>query len=141
MPRQARASNDVQYIKIQTSKGTVAVALADKPVITYANDQLVITTTKEVVEVPVTEITGYNFTEENPSAIRSIEVNRQYKHGLVAFDQLQAGATVALYNAKGEQLLTTTAQADGTAVVDLHEQAKGVYIIRADKLSFKIINK
>lgn len=140
IPRQARASDDVQYIKIQTSTGTVAVALADNPVIKYANDQLVITTTKEVVEVPVTEITGYNFTEEDPTAIKDIEVSRQHKHGMVAFDQLQAGATVALYNAKGEQLFTTTARADGTAVIDMHGLAKGVYIIRADKLSFKIIN-
>lgn len=139
VPRQARASDDVQYITIKTPTQTVTVALADHPVITYANDQLVITTEEKQVEVPVAEIMDYNFTEE-PSAIRNIELTPQYKQGLVVFDRLKAGTVVRLYNAKGEQLRTISAQPDGTAVVDMQGLPKGVYLISADKLSIKIIN-
>ncbi len=140
IPRQARASDDVQYIVITTGTQTVAVALNDNPVITYANDQLVIATTEKLVEVPVAEITGYGFTEEAPTAIRSIETGLRHKQGMIAFDSLKPGCSVTLCNAKGEQLRTATAQPDGTAVIDMHGLAKGIYVIRANKLSFKIIN-
>lgn len=140
MPRQARASDDVQYIVINTATETVAVALADNPVITYANDQLVIKTTEKQVEVAVAEITGYNFTEDEPSAIRNIEMSRQHKQGMVAFDNLKVGTAVTLYNTKGELVTTTSAKDDGTAIVDMHGLTKGIYIVRTDKLSIKIIN-
>lgn len=140
VPRQARASDDVQYIVIKTATETVAVALADNPVITYANDQLVIKTAEKQVEVAVAEITGYSFTEDEPSAIRNIEVSRLQKQGMVAFDNLKVGTPVTLYNAKGEQVTATTAKADGTAVIAMHGLPKGIYIVRTDKLSIKIIN-
>lgn len=140
VPRQARASDNVQYIVIKTATETVAVALADNPVITYANDQLVIKTTERQVEVAVAEITGYNFTDDEPSAIRNIEVSRLHKQGMVVFDNLKVGTAVTLYSAKGELMTTTTANADGTAVIDMHELTKGIYIVRTDKLSIKIIN-
>lgn len=141
IPRQTRASDDVQYIIIKTPTQTVAVPLAEHPVITYANDQLVITTAEKQVEVPVAEIAGYTFTEEVPTSIRDVKVNAQHKQGMMAFNHLQAGTHVALFNAKGEQVRTSTAQADGTAVVDMHGLPKGVYIVRADQLSIKVINK
>ena len=140
MPRQARASGDVQYIVINTATETVAVPLADNPIITYANDQLVITTAEKQVEVSVAEITGYTFIEDVPTAIKNIEVSSRHKQGMVAFDHLKAGTAVMLFNAKGERIAITTAQADGTAVIDMHGLAKGVYIVCADKLSIKIIN-
>lgn len=118
----------------------VAVALADNPVITYANDMLVITTPEKQVEVSVAEITGYSFTQDEPSAIRNIEVSRHYKQGMVAFDNLKSGTAVTLYDAKGGQLRTTTVQIDGTAVIDMNGLPKGIYIMRTDKLSIKIIN-
>jgi hypothetical protein len=139
IPRQVRASDDV-YIVFKTGTEMVAVALADNPIITYANDQLVITTAEKQVEVPVADITGYSFTESEPTAIKNIKVDREHKQGMVAFDHLKEGVSVMLYNAKGEQVRTTTAQADGTAVIDMHGLAKGVYIIRTGKVSFKIIN-
>lgn len=139
IPRQARASDDV-FIVIKTGAEIVAVALADNPVITYANDQLVITTAEKQVEFPVADITGYSFLESEPTAIKNIKVDREHKQGMVAFDHLKEGITVMLYNAKGEQVRTTKAQADGTAVIDMHGLAKGVYVIRAGKISFKIMN-
>lgn len=141
MPRLARASDDVQYIKIMTATETVAVALAENPVITYANDHLVIITDKKQVEVDVAEITAYTFTEDMPAAIRNVEVNTKQRQGMVAFDNLKAGTTVTLYNSKGETVATTAAKADGTAVIDMHGLTKGIYIVRTDKLSIKIINK
>ena len=140
IPRQARASDDVQYIIIKTATQAVAVPLAERPVITYTNNQLVVTTAEKQVEVPVAEIVSYTFTEEVPMAIRDVKVSAQRKQGMVAFNHLKAGAHVALFNAKGEQVRTTTAQADGTAVVDMHGLAKGVYIVRAEQLSIKIVN-
>lgn len=140
VPRQARASGDVQYIVINTATESVAVALADNPVITYANDQLVITTAEKQVEVAVAEIQGYGFTEVEPTAIRNIEVSRLHKHGMVAFDNLKAGTAVTLCDAKGHQVRTATAQADGTAVIDMSGLTKGVYVVRGGKLSFKITN-
>ena len=139
IPRQARASDDV-FIVIKTGAEIVAVALADNPVITYANDQLDITTAEKQVEFPVADITGYSFLESEPTAIKNIKVDREHKQGMVAFDHLKEGITVMLYNAKGEQVRTTKAQADGTAVIDMHGLAKGVYVIRAGKISFKIMN-
>ena len=141
IPWQAKASDNVQYLTIITPTQTIKIALSEKPVITFTHDQLVITTEEKQVEVPVAEISSYNFESDEATAIKDLDVSARHKQGLVAFDRLKAGAPVMLFNAKGERLRTTNAKTDGTAVIDMHGLAKGIYIVRSDNLSVKIINK
>ena len=48
-------AGDVQYLTIMVQGKPVSFALSDKPVITYQNNQLVVTTAEETVEIPVAD--------------------------------------------------------------------------------------
>lgn len=136
-----RAAN-VQYITITVDGREVSFSLAEHPVITYSHNTLVVKTAAEEVEIPVEKISGYTFTEE-PSAIRDLKLagNTTIGAGVVAFTSLTPGSQVVVVNAGGQQVASVTVSADGTAVVDLSRQPKGIYLLSAAGNTLKVINK
>ena len=70
----ADAAN-VQYLTIVVNGKAVSFSLAEHPVITYANNTLVVKTATEEVEIPVASISGYEF-EEEPSAVRDLQLGK-----------------------------------------------------------------
>lgn len=138
---QARASDDEQYILFVTPTGVVKVVLSENPVITIANDNLVITTEEKTVEVPVAEISGYTYHDPAITGIRIVEATQRQVGGAVSFEKLAPGTAVAIYSTSGEQLSSTNASNDGTAELDMQRLPKGIYIIKAGKTSIKVTNK
>lgn len=137
----AMKAGNMQYLSITVEGKQVVFSLADHPVITYANNTLLVKTPTEEVEIPVAKISGYEFTEE-PSAIRDLKLTKPaIGGGLVVFSALQPGSTVTVAAADGRLLQTVSANADGTAIVDLSGQAKGVYVVSTKGGSIKVINK
>ena len=132
----------VQYINITVEGRQVSFSLAEHPVITYSHNTLVVKTAAEEVEIPVALVTGYTYSEE-PSAIRDLKLagNTTIGAGLVAFSALTPGSLVVAVNAGGQQVASVTASADGTAVVDLSRQPKGIYVLSAAGNTIKVINK
>lgn len=137
---QARASDEGQYILFVTPTGVVKVVLSENPVITIANDNLVITTEEKKVEVPVAEISGYTY-HDTTTGIQAVEAIQRQVGGAVSFEKLTPGTSVAIYSTSGEQLSTTSARNDGTAELDMQRLPKGIYIIKAGKTSIKVTNK
>ena len=135
-------AGDVQYLTIMVQGKPVSFALSDKPGITYQNNQLVVTTAEETIEIPVADISGTSF-EETSTAIRNLMSGGkpQIQGGLVCFTDLTPGTPVQVFTADGRSVAEAKSDANGTVQVSLSELPKGTYLLKAGKRTIKMMNK
>jgi hypothetical protein len=135
-------AEDVKSITFLVSGKPVMFNLADNPVITYSNNCLVIVTSKTTVLLNVSEIESTTFSAEDATGIKGIAVgNMKMTSGTASFFQLSPGSTVRVFTTAGELLREEQASADGTATIEMRALPEGIYIIKTENQSIKIINK
>ncbi len=135
-------TSTVQYLTIVAWGKSIIFALLEKPMITYQNNQLVVATSKETVEIPVGDISSIVFSGTS-TAIHNLmsEDKPQVKGGLVYFSDLKPGTLIYVFTSDGKNIAKVKADYSGTAQVNLSEFPKGIYLIKAGKQTIKIINK
>ena len=137
----ARAA-DVQFLTLMVNGEPVIISLAEKPVITFTDNTLHIVTEATEVDIPVADITGGTFVEDDPSTIKDPDlVKAMMSAGRVCFSGLEPFSTVNVYNVNGQLLKKQTAGNDGTVVIDLSNQPKGCYVVRSATQTIKFTNK
>lgn len=135
-------AEDVKSITFLVNGKPVMFNLADNPVITYSNDCLVIVTNKTTIEINVGEIESAGFTEVDATGIRDVTLGKiSLLDGTATFFQLKPGSMVRVYNTSGEQLLEEQASSEGRATIEMMSHSEGVYIIKTETQTIKIINK
>lgn len=119
---------------------------ADNPIITYTADNLVMTTTKVTAEFPFADISKLYFdgnitvsavenaSGENTQIIRTT-------NGVVELSGFKGGTEVAVYDIMGKLIQLYETDADGNLSVDLATMSQGIYIIKAQQSTIKILNK
>lgn len=124
-------------------------ALAEKPVLAFAGDDIVVTVggRQEIRFAALGTVVKF---EEETSGIRGVADGGESSDGTAAplfsvtadgrlsMAGLAPGETVRLYTADGRMTCTARAKADGTAVAAL---GKGLTVVRAGKFAFKVVNK
>ena len=117
---------------------------ADKPVITYTADNLVMTTAKATAEFPIADIKQITFADDVVNAIGQVRLadgTEQLIRVTAEGAQLSGFApntAVTLYDAAGRTVAKYKTATDGTLSVNLSAQHKGIYVIKADKSTLKI---
>lgn len=124
-------SGSVQLIVHSNSGAEVSYALSEKPVVTYREDILVLTTESTTVEYPIAELQMFTF-EETADAVESVEMK-----------QLKGDGTVRIYNVSGTLVRTIQpSEADRSdAKFSTQDLPKGIYIIKQGSQTHKIIKK
>lgn len=143
----AQAVESVAHTLVITKKSgeTVEYKFADRPVATFAGEDMTITLalTGQSFAYPMAQVATLTVTPQtlgvDDAALASTAVTFEYDGTTLTCRGLSAGATVALYNLGGTALASTAAASDGTATIDLSNLAKGVYVISAGAESFKFI--
>jgi hypothetical protein len=114
-----------QHLNIwQTNGELVSYAFAQKPLITYEDETLVLTTTAIKVEYPLSAVRKFTF-EDNPNAIGTVHA------------ELKDDAPLRIYSVGGILLKTVPAGPEGSTFY-LDNLPKGVYIIKTPTTSHKI---
>lgn len=133
---------DVQYLTIEVQGKPVSFALSDKPIISYQNNLLKLSTTKETIEFSVTDITSFRF-EETSTSVRNLMSGDEplVKGGIVYFSDLTPGTLVQVFSTDGRKVAETKIDTNGTAEVNISVLAKGTYIIKTEKYTIKYMNK
>ena len=120
---------------------------ADFPKVTYTADQLVMTTKTVTVEFPLTELRRVIFADDVVTAIReavaaegSSPVIRATADGaqLAGFAPKTA---VEVYTTSGLLLSREQTAADGTLTISLAARPQGIYIIKTNQTTLKILKK
>ena len=123
----------VQYLVLTQAGGEVGrFALADTPVITFADGNLVVTCGEATLTV---NMEGLKSSFEDVSTAITAP---SFAHS--TFEGLKAGDTVTIYTLDGKKIGTAQADGEGRAGVDLSPYGRGIYILRTPRMSIKIKN-
>ena len=140
MPFTAKAQ---QYLVLTQSDGSTAeFALADNPVITLEDGNLVVTCGERQISTSL-EGTSYAFSDTSTD-IREVQNDSQPQSeiafGQVAFSGLKAGNRIVVYTIDGRQMTSVAASADGRATIDLSALPRGIYVVKAPGKTIKVKN-
>ena len=117
---------------------------ADKPVITYTTDKLIMTTAVATVDFLIADVGKLYFADDVTTAIR----NAASSEGMLPIIRITADGAqfsgfapktaVEIYNLGGQLLAHRQTDADGALMISLSAQPKGIYIIKTNFYLFNI---
>lgn len=118
--------------------------IADKPVVTFKNGDLVVNGNPET-SYAISGVKNYHFTEKEDvfTGVNSVEddvVRIEGVDNTLLLKNVAEAEKVVLVNANGVVVKSTTANSDGIATIVLPSQ-KGVYVVVVGRQSFKFIRK
>ena len=101
-----------------------------------------VTTSAGTVHIPLADVTNYVFKDATGiEGVKADEGSAILEDGQVVFTQIGAGQNVSVVTPNGVSVLTTSADAQGKATVNLKALPKGIYIVKSPKNSIKVINQ
>lgn len=122
---------------------TVSFGFSQKPVVTFTDSSLVVTSTETQVEYLLSKVQKFVLTED-PTKVN--QVQDELRKPVLELDDYQVNisgakpdATVRVLSADGKVLSTYKTDSDGSVTFSISELPVGTYIIRSNDLSFKIL--
>jgi hypothetical protein len=139
----ARESAETTLCMVLTQKdGTVSkFALKESPVMTYEGENIVVNCGDQQLSTEMAGISDIKFEESEIDGIETIsnsEPQAAFSFGKASFSGLKADAMVHVYTIDGKMLISTRANIDGEAQIDLGTLSRGIYIVRTPSKSYKI---
>ena len=106
----------------------------------------VITSSVAEATFALSDIIRFTYGDYDPSGIYDLTVDKNsttvdYKDGTLVISHLAEGASVVIYGIDGKQVKQLTAVHAGTYRLSLSSLPQGVYIVKADKISYKIMKR
>ncbi len=145
------ASNEPSLLVVKLKDNTEKIfILANKPVITFDTEMFYINTSDFSAEL--SNVQEFYFKTETTTGIDEIKKDNaagtsspftfRFVDGRTVYiDGLDDATRVTVYSLSGAQVNSRIDRGNERAVVDLGSQPAGVYIIRANNQSFKIIKR
>lgn len=127
-------------ISIHQKDGKVAnFAFSEKPVVTYADNQLVITTTKTSVQYPLYLLQKIDFELTDATAIEQVKPDAKFRFtdGILYITGGAPGSQVVIYDMRGMTEGQYRIDDAGNAVISLQSLSKGLYIVKTNHFTFK----
>lgn len=132
-------------IAIHQKDGTVAMfSFAEKPVVTYSGNDLVLTTTKTSVSYPIYMLQKIDFDVDWDEATDIAEVDAaaeseqfRFSGNAISISGCEPGTQVGLYTVGGLKAGQQTVGSDGRAVISLQTLDKGIYVVKTKRVTFK----
>lgn len=131
-------------LTIHQKDGTqVNFGLADMPVISYTDSDLVIKSSQTEVLYPLALIAKFTFTDVEDGVI-SIEASSSQlvlDDYMVRISGAKPEITVSVIGADGKTLATHKTDAEGDITFSIAELPEGVYIIKSEEITCKVLKK
>ena len=141
LPSVAKADDLV--LQVWQADGRVMnINLNEQPVTTYSDGQLIITTTKTTVTFPLEQVVKYTYTDatgiSSPEAVGS---KMSADGESITFTGLKPNTPVYLYSVAGQLVSTVTATGQSKTTVSVSGFPVGVYVVKANGVTFKITKR
>lgn len=145
------ASNEPSQLVVKLNDNTEKIfILANKPVITFDTEKFYISTSDFSTELSNVQefyfktetATGIDAVKKTDGTANTASFTFRYVDGrTVHIDGLDGSERIEVYSLSGAKVNARIDKGNNTAVIDFGNQPAGVYIIRANKQSFKIIKR
>lgn len=127
-------------ITVHQKDGKVAnFAFSEKPVVTYSDNQLVITTTKTSVQYPLYLLQKIDFAMSEATAVEQVKTDAKFRFtdDTLYITGGDPGSLVYIYGMRGTTEGQYRIDDAGNAVITLHRLSKGYYIVKTNHFTFK----
>jgi hypothetical protein len=146
------AVTDVQiYLVVWTRDGgKVLYPLNEQPSIKYDGEgNYVVRTSRVEMEYPVADVRMFTLADtdnprpDEPMSIPDVSSDSGFRFSdeAVSFSSLPQGSLVRIYNTSGVLIGSVKADESGSASINLIDLPQGVYIIKTENITHKIIKK
>ena len=122
---------------------TQTYELAEQPVITVVGAELKIVANHADVSIPLSDVMRYTF-QKRTTGIDEVDTNQEvidYKDGVLTLSGLEAGTPISLYTIDGRLLQAHTVADDGTYRQSFASLRQGVYVVKVNHKSYKIMKR
>lgn len=139
----AHAAEKQWCLVVESAGGeTIAIALGQKPVIATQAEGYKLTYGESTAEFAWSELKKLTLQETEPTAIKDVKTpSFKLAPGEIAINSAEAGSLAKVFNAAGRQVLTAPVADDGTVTLSTANLPAGVYIVKTNKSTFKIVKK
>lgn len=130
---------------IWAKNGTkVAYALAEKPKVTFTETDLVIMTKGVEVSYPLESMARFTYEEDSETSVTELkahDVSFKTNGESLLFPELKANSNVSVCNLNGTLVFQKTIMQNGEYVFPLSNLDAGVYLVKVNNLTYKIVKK
>ena len=138
------AQADDRVLKVWQADGQVlTISLADEPRTTYSDGNLIITSSKTSVTLPLERVRRYTY-ESVASGIdeaKAVHVAFSRDGETLTLAGLKPGTAIYLYNVAGQLLRTLDSGTQPEVVVSVSQLPAGVYVVKANDVTYKITKR
>ena len=136
-------ADGARFLVVNSKDGTkTTFALADKPKVSFVDGELSIVSNSKKFAMNIADVKNYTFEEESTGIGKVIKNgNLKFENGYVVFSGLTVGSKVSAYMQDGRMIKECTANANGTAFIDLSILPKGIIILHSGKTDIKVVNR
>ncbi len=133
------------HVTVWSNSGeTSHFALSEQPVVTFEGNQLVLVSADSRYEFLISDVDKFTFT--NPASVELNEIDTATVVISLSGDEiklsgLNPGSLVSLYAMDGRVVLTSQADSDGVCIESIASLSGGIYLIRTESKTFKILKK
>ena len=118
---------------------------AEKPVITYTDNDLVLKTSKTEVSYPLSTISKFTFSDSEThvsDVVTDIKTPAlSLEDYMVNITGAESDVTVSVIGSDGKIICSYKTDTEGCVTFSIAELAEGVYIIKSEKLTCKILKR
>lgn len=118
--------------------------LSEKPQVRFEGKDLRVVSTKADVTYKISDILRFTYVRYSSTGIDEITddpAGVDYRDGELVISGIKAGAAVGVYAADGKMVRQLTVQHAGTFRLSLSQLPQGVYVVKADNVSYKIMKR
>ena len=136
-------SQNTLVVKLKNGAET-AFFLKDQPNVTFEGTNLKVVSQKETVTFALSDVLRFTYVKKDPSGIDEMAVDPtevSYEGGVLVISQLKQGASVDIYSLDGKLVRQLKAYRSGTYRLSLSELPTGLYLVKADNITYKIMKQ
>lgn len=134
-------SQNTLVVKLKNGAETTFF-LKDKPNVTFEGTDLKVVSNKETVTFALSDVLRFTYVKKDASGIDETVVDPtevSYDGGVLVISQLKRGASVDIYSLDGKLVRQLKAYRSGTYRLSLSELPTGLYLVKADNITYKIM--
>ena len=115
--------------------------LIDKPKVTFEGTDLKVVSDKTTATFTLADVLRFYYEKKDAVGIDEQIVDPteiSYKDGVLIISQIKAGSSVGVYALDGKLVRQLKAQRSGTYRLSLSDLPTGLYLVKADNVTYKI---
>lgn len=139
--KNAIAFESRSYLVVWAKDGTqVAYDFKEKPIVTFSDNYLVITSESSQVSYNLGDYDHFSFENEIPTDISSLDVNGNIsiEDDHLVFPGIKSGTRLKIYTLNGTIIYDKQINVNGNYTLSISNMPKGMYIVAIGKLAYKL---